>query len=189
MATRLFYSESALQKNKSIKFIPVLPSELQFDLETLVATAQPRSILVIGAELDSVLNDYLSQMQVLQQTVRIATLDSISELEDIVSNDVYDLGLCINQLDQANKQEGMRILARLRDTYCKQFCVNLVLDADSDWQFTDLLSLGLTRVNQYRSSEAASSLFKYSIDSYKRTPDWLNADNWANPEMWGKYWW
>jgi hypothetical protein len=29
-------------------------------------------------------------------------------------------------------------------------------------------------------------IFIYDISKYKETPDWLNSDNWANPELWEK---
>jgi hypothetical protein len=30
------------------------------------------------------------------------------------------------------------------------------------------------------------SIFIYDIAEYKDNPDWLNSDNWANPELWEK---
>ena len=32
-------------------------------------------------------------------------------------------------------------------------------------------------------------LYEYNILSYKKIPDWLNAKNWANPELWDQYRW
>ena len=29
-------------------------------------------------------------------------------------------------------------------------------------------------------------IFIYDITKYKENPDWLNSDNWANPELWEK---
>jgi hypothetical protein len=29
-------------------------------------------------------------------------------------------------------------------------------------------------------------IFIYDISKYKENPDWLNSDNWANPELWEK---
>jgi len=52
-----------------------------------------------------------------------------------------------------------------------------------------LFSFALKKVAIYEHNDKKFGLFKYNISDYKTTPDWLNADNWANPEMWGKYWW
>jgi hypothetical protein len=27
------------------------------------------------------------------------------------------------------------------------------------------------------------------LREYKQVPDWLNAKFWANPQLFGKYWW
>jgi len=58
------------------------------------------------------------------------------------------------------------------------------------WHLTDLFSFALSKVASYlQEDQTEIGLFKYNINDYKKTPDWLNADNWANPQMWGKYWW
>jgi len=46
-----------------------------------------------------------------------------------------------------------------------------------------MVSLGFTR---YRADEP---IYLFDIETYKRTPDWLNARHWANPELWGKFRW
>jgi hypothetical protein len=57
------------------------------------------------------------------------------------------------------------------------------------WLLNDLFSFALKKVASYPCNGIEYGLFTYHIDDYKKTPDWLNADNWANPEMWGKYRW
>lgn len=46
-----------------------------------------------------------------------------------------------------------------------------------------MVSLGFTR------QAAGDPVYLFDIETYKHTPDWLNARNWANPELWGKYRW
>ncbi len=46
-----------------------------------------------------------------------------------------------------------------------------------------LVSLGFTR------QTTEEPVYLFDIETYKRTPDWLNARNWANPEMWDKHRW
>ncbi|MFP4252452.1 MAG: DUF6231 family protein [Guyparkeria sp.] len=47
----------------------------------------------------------------------------------------------------------------------------------------NMVSLGYTR------QRGDEPMYLFDIETYKRTPDWLNARNWANPELWGKYRW
>ncbi|WP_322520450.1 DUF6231 family protein [Guyparkeria halophila] len=46
-----------------------------------------------------------------------------------------------------------------------------------------MVSLGFTR------QMADEPIYLFDIETYKRTPDWLNARHWANPELWDKYRW
>ncbi|TKA91199.1 hypothetical protein FAZ79_01265 [Guyparkeria sp. SB14A] len=46
-----------------------------------------------------------------------------------------------------------------------------------------MVSLGFTR------QAPDAPVYLFDIKTYKHTPDWLNARNWANPELWGKYRW
>ena len=46
-----------------------------------------------------------------------------------------------------------------------------------------MVSLGFTR------QAAGEPVYLFDIETYKHTPDWLNARNWANPERWEKYRW
>jgi len=49
--------------------------------------------------------------------------------------------------------------------------------------------LALSASEKFRRDEQVLSLFTYDLHDYKQVPDWLNARFWANPEMFGKYWW
>ena len=80
---------------------------------------------------------------------------------------------------------------RLRDLLTKQFCVVVPVGEDwsintSSWENNELLGLGLSVVNQYEYEQGLMVLYKYDIATYKKTPEWLNADNWANPQFWDK---
>lgn len=154
--------------------------------------AQPRSILLVGGQPTGFLDDYLHQKAVLGQECSISyiDLDNIDSLENL--NKRFDAGIAIDLFEHIDKQQGAQILSRLRDVLTAQYCICLPLDAannSSAWHLTDLFSFALRRVASYHLEGTEYSLFKYSIDNYKKTPDWLNSDNWANPEMWGKYWW
>jgi len=163
--------------------------DLQFDVLTLVNEAQPSSILVISEQAPAFLDEYREQRQLINQNCNIkyistADIDSVKE-----ESSRYDLGLLLGALDNLDKNNGNQLLAHFRDVVCSQYCL-LIDHTISPWQTIDLFAFALSKVNQYENADSGDlGLYKYNIDSYKRTPDWLNPDNWANPEMWNKYRW
>jgi len=168
------------------------PTDLLFDIETLINAAQPRRILVVGNVDAAFLNDYLEQKALLNQECHVSTIhvDDLSELWSL--NERFDVGLVLNLFEHIEPALGNQVLSRLRDVLTSQYCIALPLShqhQNSSWQLTDLFSFALSKVNAYDASEPRLTLFKYNISDYKKTPDWLNADNWANPQLWGKYWW
>ena len=66
----------------------------------------------------------------------------------------------------------------------------VLVDLDAcDWQETDLYALALQASERFQRDEQTLSLFTYDLREYKQVPDWLNAKFWANPELFGRYWW
>ena len=164
------------------------PNDLWFDLEALVTTAQPDTIALIGDYPEDFLDSYLSQRELIGKSVG---LERVSTAEAPKLESPSDLVIMVNVLEQFDKQGGTLILGRMRDVMSRQFCVCVPLAkaGNGGWSLSELLALGLRRVSQYQINDAPYGLFKFSLNDYKSTPDWLNADNWANPELWGKYWW
>ena len=48
------------------------------------------------------------------------------------------------------------------------------------------MSLGFQARRQIQQNNIFFVFYIYNISSYKKSPDWLNSDNWANPELWEK---
>lgn len=170
------------------------PSDAFFDIETLVNVAQANSILLLGDVDSDFLENYKNQKAIIQQDIKLthirtADVQSLWQLQER-----YDVAIAIDLFEHIDKTQGQQILSRLRDVLCPQYCVCLPINnrmSSDSWHLTDLFSFALSKVSSYESDSPNSSLmlFKYNISDYKKTPDWLNADNWANPNMWGKYWW
>ena len=80
---------------------------------------------------------------------------------------------------------AVRLIARVRDLYCRQLLVWLSRD---DWT-APLVELGLNRCPAIDSRGRAGQLYQHRLDDYKARPDWLDPSDWANPEMWDKYRW
>ncbi|MEM7360545.1 MAG: DUF6231 family protein [Pseudomonadota bacterium] len=168
------------------------PADIYFDIETLVNVAQPTSILVLGDIGVEFLEEYQQQRSVISQECTVTHLPSaeISQIEGLLQR--FDVGIAAGLFEHLDKHQGAQVLSKLRDVLTAQYCVGLPLSTNPDqdgWQLTDLFSYALKRVNSYAQVDKEYGLFSYNISDYKKTPDWLNADNWANPEMWGKYWW
>lgn len=168
------------------------PADVFFDIETLINVAQPERILLLGDVQPDFLNEYRHQRSVINQDCEITHLRH-HELDALNAQSArFDVGIAINLFEHLDKQQGQQVLSKLRDVLTAQYCICLPLGHETEeaaWQLNDLFSFALKRVNSYRSDNTEYGLFKYNISDYKKTPDWLNADNWANPQMWGKYWW
>ena len=48
------------------------------------------------------------------------------------------------------------------------------------------MSLGFMMHSQISNDNLFYFFYVYNIGTYKKTPDWLNNENWANPELWEK---
>ena len=169
------------------------PKDLFFDIETLINTAQPSRILLIGDCDADFLSNYQQQKQLIQQDCEISTIEC-KDIEQLwLTQEAFDVAIAINLFEHLEKAKGMQVLSRLRDVLSPQYCIALPtsqMPSNSAWHLTDLFSFALSKVASYpKENEGEIGLFKYNINDYKKTPDWLNSDNWANPQMWGKYWW
>ena len=172
------------------------PDDIFFDIETLINVAQPQRILLLGDCDDAFLQNYIKQRAVLKQPCSI-TLLTPEQLDDFNAlQQTFDAAIAVNWFEHFDKRIGQQVLARLRDVLSSQYCVCLPLQPSSQntsennhWQLNELFSFALSKVSSYPVNGLEYGLFKYKIDDYKKTPEWLNSDNWANPKMWGKYWW
>ncbi len=174
------------------------PQDVFFDIETLINVAQPSSILLISDQSSDFLTPYMEQKKLLKQTCALKHIrtDNIDKITKVARHDV---AIVLDAFEHLTKQSGFQLLSRLRDLLAHQYCIALPIDSQinpqnqSTWQLTDLFSFALERVAIYGACDEINQqqigLFKYNINDYKKTPDWLNSDNWANPKMWEKYRW
>lgn len=100
----------------------------------------------------------------------------------------FDLALVVDCLEHLPKRTGLELLGGIRNLNASRLAVLVDLQA-SNWQETDFFSLALQASERFQRDEQILSLFTYDLLDYKQVPDWLNAKFWANPEMFGKYWW
>lgn len=100
----------------------------------------------------------------------------------------FDLALVADCLEHLPKRAGLELLGGIRNLNASRLAVLVDLQA-SAWQDVDFYSLALQASERFQRDEQTLSLFTYDLLDYKQVPDWLNAKFWANPEMFGKYWW
>lgn len=100
----------------------------------------------------------------------------------------YDLAIVADCLEHLPKRDGAQLLGGIRNLNASRLAV-LVELGSCDWCATDFYALGLQLHAHFRKDERTLSLFTYDLLVYKQVPDWLNARFWANPQMFGKYWW
>ncbi|MDX1656516.1 MAG: DUF6231 family protein [Candidatus Competibacteraceae bacterium] len=147
------------------------------EIATLLEVVSPRSLLLIDPA--------ASRPQGFEG--RVLQLNDPGQ-QDLAQQQPFDLGVVANTLERMEKSRATELLARLRDLYTRRF-VALVPLGDrpgqrSHWQESDLLGLGLSRLARYRPQGRSVILYHYAIETYKTTPDWLNARHWAHPENW-----
>ena len=100
----------------------------------------------------------------------------------------YDLAVVVDCLEHLPKRTALELLGGIRNLNASRLAVLVDLDA-CDWQETDLYALALQASERFQRDEQTLSLFTYDLREYKQVPDWLNAKFWANPELFGRYWW
>ena len=98
------------------------------------------------------------------------------------------LAVLVGVLETLTPDEGARLLGSLRDLRARRLLV-AVPAHDARWRLDAMLALGLEAAGHASAGGGPLALYTFDIDRYKRTPDWLNARNWANPELWGRHRW
>jgi hypothetical protein len=98
---------------------------------------------------------------------------------------MQDLVLVGDTLEQLERRDGEALLAGLRDLFARRVIVSL--QPEHGWQPRDLIAFGFTCLG--RDHAGTAEFFGFDIATYKTTPDWLNARNWANPDLFDKFRW
>lgn len=171
-----------------------VPTDCIFDVQTLIAESQPKSILVVGRDGEPLVSDYVRQKAFLKQTCRVEVVADDDLLGQLERAGRFDTGVVINAIQFLEKKIAGQLIARLRDVHTPRFCLIVPIGTGwrghrSLWEPNDLLGFGMSRVNRYRHDGKIIDLYKYDIATYKKTPEWLNPSNWANPQLWDKYRW
>ncbi len=168
--------------------------DYSFDVHTLLTASQPGSILVVGRDGEALVSEYVRQKEFLNQSCRVEVLANNDLLTQLTNTGRFDTGVVVNVIEHMEKKKAGQLLARLRDVHTPRFCLIVPIGTGwtgqrSTWEPNDLLGFGMSRVSRYSQDGKTVELYKYDIATYKKTPEWLNPSNWANPHLWDKYRW
>jgi len=145
--------------------------------ERLVALA-PRTVLVVGALPD--LDPQTTLAGCAERWLHIAPTDS----RRIADTGYWELALVGDTLEILPKRDGEVLLAGLRDLHARRSVVRL--GHCPHWSDHDLIAFGFHRL---ATTDSGVHYFGFDIATYKPTPDWLNADHWANPQLFERFRW
>lgn len=98
----------------------------------------------------------------------------------------FDLAVGASVLETLEKEVASMLLARLRDVHAQR--VLLFVERATlagRWSADELVALGFHRFGEH----GDVALYEFDIAQYKLTPDWLNAEHWAHPELFDKFRW
>lgn len=152
-------------------------------LAALLARYTPNRLLLVGAsELPAV-----AAYQAAHDHCEVAHA-AAGALPAELAAQRFDLALVADCLEHLPKRAGLELLGGIRNLNASRMAVLVDLQA-SAWQDTDFFSLALQASERFQRGDQTLDLFTYDLLDYKQVPDWLNAKFWANPEMFGKYWW
>lgn len=105
-----------------------------------------------------------------------------------LSSQRYDLAVVADCLEHLPKQTGLELIGGLRNLNASRLAVLVDLQA-AQWAMTDFYALAMQVSDEFSRKGQTLTLFTYDLQNYKEVPDWLNAKFWANPELFGKFWW
>lgn len=184
------------------------PKEIIFDAIEIVETICPKRILIIGESLQNIASDYQQQCTIINSPCDITTINVSTTLTHPAYAKRYDLAIVGETIETNEKIKSEHIFSKLRDL-CTPKIIVLGDLTNSNWSKNELFGFGFIQHAAYKTSNSQYALqqqedlqskleknqpkelglYHYNIDSYKKTPEWFNPKNWANPELWNKFWW
>lgn len=140
---------------------------------------EPQTVLAVGRLAEELVARHFPD------GVRSVTVAPAAAGEALTRHGPFDIAILTDTLEALDRREASGLLARLRDLYARRVIL-LVAHDHCAWSGTDLTALGFTRLHE---TPGAGTLYGFDIATYKTTPDWLNPDYWAHPELWDRYRW
>jgi len=99
----------------------------------------------------------------------------------------FDLVLVAGVIEHLDRRVGGRLLGTLRDLHARTLIVQILSAIGTDetcWSLADMLAFGFDQLGSFEESEGTVDVYRFSLNDYKKTPDWLNPNHWAHPHLW-----
>lgn len=163
---------------------------LEDDLQRLLHRVQPQSLLLVGEGALRVSQGYLAE----HPRCVSAQAHDLDQLASVKPEQPYQMAMVVDALEHMARSEALALLARLRDVLAHQVVVAVPIGErepgrQSSWLAEDMIAMGMYRAGQYAQDGRTVHVYCFDLYDYKPTPDWLNAQHWAHPELFDKYWW
>lgn len=158
------------------------------DIRQILEEITPQTVLLI----DLADTRWFADIQNSLPECTLSILDNADNLIHKVEGcGQHDIAILQNTLEYLPHNLAENLISRLRDLYSRRILALVAINSDntnhsSHWKDADLIALGMNHLTAYGDSK---HLYEFNILNYKTVPDWLNAKNWANPELWGKHRW
>ena len=166
-----------------------LSEQARTDLQTLLESVRPVSLLLAGGARDyeTIVNQATGECQ-----MKGVDLDALCRQLDELA--VFDVVLLAEVLENLEKHEAATLIGRLRDLHSRHLFMFVRMgqgwsELKSYWRRNDLLAYGFSLYGRYKEDEREYHLYRFELETYKTTPDWLNSQYWANPELFDKFRW
>lgn len=144
---------------------------------------RPQRLLLIGPAAA----DLAACVRRLQPAVDVQVLPAATAAA-LEGRQPADLAIVIDALEQLPHGEVGVLLARLRDLYARRIVASLRTSSPS-WTHADMIGHGFVRLDGVPAPTGPAQLYEFDIGTYKTTPDWLNSESWANPQLFDKHRW
>jgi hypothetical protein len=153
-------------------------------IEQQIEGLGPRSILAVGTRAGELAHGY----QQAHENIRVSGASTEAILTQSEAVERYDLALVADGLESLPGRAAGVLIARLRDLLAPATLLILRMD-ESSLGHRDMLGYGFDLMGRFTEDDVRVHVYRFAIDSYKLTPDWLNPRYWANPDRWNKERW
>lgn len=157
------------------------PQALQDWLSREVAAVTDGGVLLLG---DAGAAVRTAQAAVSSPVLRVREVRGADDLP--LAQGRFALAAAVGVFEHLDLDTAAAVLASLRDRCARRVLVAL---PDRPWSAHDMRAFGFDALGQVGLADTLLAIYGFDIDRYKRAPDWLDAGNWANPELWGRFRW
>ena len=159
----------------------MLNPQLEQALLERIKKDKPSIVLIVAPELPPSIEDFSRQTS--EVSIEHVVFESVEH--SIVPLGRYDFVAVV--LGSMQRSQAEHLVFRLRDLHATLLWVLVSGQQIDGYAPKHAIAQGMRAVNlEYIDSD---TWYEHSLEFYKPVPQWLNANNWANPQRWEKSRW